>query len=214
MMREHAVVIGGSMAGLVAASALARHFRRVTVLDRDSLHDDDRARKGAPQAQHVHVLLASGLQALGHFHPGFAAEMVKGGVAKLGWSEDMRWFQHGSWKTRQACGLSFYPQSRARLEGHLRARTRELPHVEILDGHSVQGLLFDAAAEQVLGVHVANAITAFDIAADLVVDASGRGSQSLKWLQQAGHALPPKEVLPIDLAYVTQVFQQPVAHRP
>lgn len=69
MNRHHAVVIGGSVAGLMAAQVLSRHFGAVTVLDRDGLTDDLQPnhtlpRKSVPQGQHVHVLLNSGLQAL------------------------------------------------------------------------------------------------------------------------------------------------------
>lgn len=50
----HAVVVGGSIAGVLAAAA--RHFERVTVIERDELTDEPVIRKGAPQGSQIHVL--------------------------------------------------------------------------------------------------------------------------------------------------------------
>ena len=53
---RHAVVIGASMAGLLAARVLSEHFEQVTIIERDRITSDTEVRKGVPQAQHVHVL--------------------------------------------------------------------------------------------------------------------------------------------------------------
>jgi 2-polyprenyl-6-methoxyphenol hydroxylase-like FAD-dependent oxidoreductase len=47
---EHAVVLGASMAGLLAARVLADFFRAVTVVERDMLPDNPDNRQGVPQA--------------------------------------------------------------------------------------------------------------------------------------------------------------------
>jgi hypothetical protein len=60
---ELACVVGGSFAGMFAAAVLARHFTRVVILERDSLADSA-ARKGVPQSEHPHVLLAAGSTAI------------------------------------------------------------------------------------------------------------------------------------------------------
>ncbi len=49
--RHHAVVIGGSMAGLLAAHVLSDHFEQVTLIERDRLTGDAEARKGVPQGR-------------------------------------------------------------------------------------------------------------------------------------------------------------------
>lgn len=89
--RRHAVVIGGSMAGLLAARALADHFDRVTVLERDRLPDGPEARKGTPQARHIHVLLTAGRQALERMFPGLMAELVAAGAADYDAINDVEW---------------------------------------------------------------------------------------------------------------------------
>jgi flavin-dependent dehydrogenase len=55
MLGEHAVVLGASMSGLLAARVLADHFQTVTVVDRDELPDEPVNRRGVPQGRHVHV---------------------------------------------------------------------------------------------------------------------------------------------------------------
>jgi 2-polyprenyl-6-methoxyphenol hydroxylase-like FAD-dependent oxidoreductase len=213
MERKLAVVIGASISGLMAARALSNHFAKVIVLERDSLADDEHPRKGVPQAHHVHVLLTSGLETLEHYFPGIVDEMVREGVDRMAWSEDMRWYQAGSWKTRIPCGISFYPQARVALEGRIRARLRKQPGVEIRSECSVQGLMYDESRQSVSGVRVMQDGQPGGIQADLVVDAAGRGSRVLKWLDELRYPAPPKEVMPIDLVYVSRLYRQTGAAR-
>ena len=208
MERNLAVVIGASISGLMAARALSNHFAKVIVLERDSLADDKNPRKGVPQAHHVHALLTSGLEALEHYFPGIVDEMVRDGVDRMAWSEDMRWYQAGSWKTRLPCGISFYPQARVALEGRIRAWLRKRPGIEIRSETSVQGLIHDEARQSVTGVSVMQDSQLSGIQADLVVDATGRGSRILKWLDELGYPAPPRETMLIDLVYVSRVYQK------
>lgn len=208
MERNLAVVIGASMAGLMAARALSNHFAKVIVLERDALMDESNPRKGVPQANHVHVLLTAGQETLEHYYPGITDEMVRDGVDRVAWSEEIRWHQSGCWKTRQPCGLSYYPQARTALEGRVRSWLRKCPGVEIRSECSVQSLIYDSTRETITGVRVTQAGQQSDIQADLVVDAAGRGSRMLKWLEELGYAAPPKESMPIDLVYVSRVYQK------
>ena len=73
---RHAVVVGGSMAGMLAARVLTDHFERVTVLERDLLPDAPAPRKGLPQARHLHILLMRGQLAFEHLFPGLIEELV------------------------------------------------------------------------------------------------------------------------------------------
>ena len=76
----HAVVIGGSIAGLVAARALAERFAHVTVVERDMVHDRPQHRKGVPQARHAHGLLAGGRRGLDRMFPGFSESLIARGA--------------------------------------------------------------------------------------------------------------------------------------
>ena len=62
---QHAIVIGASMGGLLAARALSDFYAVVTVLERDAFPQSDIPRKGVPQGRHAHGLLARGRIALG-----------------------------------------------------------------------------------------------------------------------------------------------------
>src|SRR5262245_33088171 len=107
------------MAGLLAARALSNHFKKVIVLERDPLPDDDQPRKGVPQGHHVHVLMTGGRNVIEHYFPGIIDEMERDGIARLGW-EAVRWYQAGSWKTRTPTGVIFHPQARVALENRVR----------------------------------------------------------------------------------------------
>ena len=77
--RHHAVVVGGSLAGMLAARVLSDHFDRVTLLERDRFPETPAARKGLPQGRHAHGLLERGRRALERLLPGLTGELVRTG---------------------------------------------------------------------------------------------------------------------------------------
>ena len=114
--REHAVVIGGSMAGLLAARVLAAHFRRVTVVERDCFPQTPTFRKGVPQSRHAHVLLTRGRTLLERLFPGLAAELQAAGASTVAWPGDVLWLTPAGWSTRFRPGFPFLCCSRDLLE--------------------------------------------------------------------------------------------------
>src|SRR5262245_21922323 len=103
--RRHAVVLGGSMAGLGVARALANHFDRVTLVERDELGAHTSSRKGVPQGQHAHGLLPSGYQILADYFPGLMDDLVAEGAVRGDLTGDFLWYQYGGWKLRADSGL-------------------------------------------------------------------------------------------------------------
>src|SRR3954451_3408819 len=89
--REHAIIIGASMGGLFAAAAVAPHFERVTVLERDELPAEAAQRRGVPQGRHAHGFQPGGLRALEELLPGLTARMVAGGARSGDISGDNGW---------------------------------------------------------------------------------------------------------------------------
>src|SRR3974390_3181730 len=117
---HHAIVIGASMAGLLAARVLSDHYERVTIIERDQLIDDTAPRKGVPQGRHVHALLAGGTAILGKYFPDLFATLVRDGSVPLGLS-DIRRYQLGVRVATVPGPNKALWQSRPFLEQHVRA---------------------------------------------------------------------------------------------
>src|SRR4029453_1916032 len=188
--RRRAVVVGGSLTGLLAARVLADPFDDVLLIERDRFPRDAAWRKGVPQARHVHVLLKQGERVVADYFPGICDELVSEGSFRVDMAGDTRWLHFGDWKARFASGMTMLCQSRAFLEWKVRARVAGLPNVRMLDGRSVAGLLVDQ--RRVRGVRLAGdgEEDAGELATDLLVDASGRGSRMPQWLEEVGVAAP------------------------
>jgi len=211
---DRAVVLGASMAGLLAARVLADAYGQVTVIDRDQLPQAGTHRRGVPHGRHLHALLARGQQALEELFPGLTAELVAHGAAAGDVLGNGRWFLGGH-RLRQAhTGLVALCASRPFLEGHVRARVRALPNLTILDRCQVIGLATTPDGRRVTGVRAlrradGNAGAEEVLGADLVIDATGRGSRTPTWLQALGYARPPTERVRIGLGYATRTFRLP-----
>ena len=91
---DHAVVLGASTAGLLAARVLADAYQQVTVVERDRLPAREAARRGVPQGRHAHALLPRGAQILEELFPGTLAGLAAAGVPVLGHPRQL-WFWAG-----------------------------------------------------------------------------------------------------------------------
>ncbi|HYB47056.1 MAG TPA: NAD(P)-binding protein, partial [Streptosporangiaceae bacterium] len=80
MIGDHAVVLGGSMAGLLAARVLSEHYAQVTVVERDLLPAACGHRRGVPQSRHVHGLLPRGREVLDELFSGLTAGLTAAGA--------------------------------------------------------------------------------------------------------------------------------------
>jgi 2-polyprenyl-6-methoxyphenol hydroxylase-like FAD-dependent oxidoreductase len=209
---DHAVVLGASMAGLLAARVLADAYAQVTVIDRDQLPETRTHRRGVPHGRHVHALMPGGQQALEELFPGLTAELIAQGAPVGDLLANGRWYLNGH-RLRQAhSGLVALSPSRPVLEGHVRARVRALPNVAFLDSCDIVGLATTPDGRRVSGARVlrrADGGAEEVVDADLVVDATGRGSRSPVWLQALGYARPETEQVRIGLGYATRAYRLP-----
>lgn len=205
---ERAVVIGASMAGLLAARALADFYGTVTVLERDAFPVSDIARKGVPQGRHAHGLLARGRSVIEQFFPGWTDEVVAAGGARGDIAGDVSWIGHGVTIKGAPSDLVGLLASRPVLEGHVRRRLLRLPNVRAIENCTVQGLVASDDNAAIRGVRVKIGSSEEIMDADLVVDASGRGSSSPAWLESLGYARPEEERIEIGIVYTTRVYRR------
>jgi 2-polyprenyl-6-methoxyphenol hydroxylase-like FAD-dependent oxidoreductase len=205
---HHAIVIGASMAGLLAARVLSDHYERVTIIERDQLIDDTAARKGVPQGRHVHALLAGGTAILGKYFPDLFGTLVKDGAVPLGPS-DIRRYQLGVRVAPVEAPIKALWQSRPFLEQHVRVALLARNNVKILDECSVTRLrMYD---ERITGVILQyhHEQREDELAADLVVDASGRGSRASQWLASLGYGQVEETNVTIDVGYASRIYRCP-----
>lgn len=207
---EHAIVLGASMGGLLAARALAPHFSRVTLIERDELPTEPVNRKGVPQGRHSHGLLAKGGEVLESLFPGLPQELIDLGVPAGDLGLQVRLIAGGQRCMPIPTGLRGFAASRPLLEYHVRRRVLALPQVHLLARHIARGLIV-GPGDRVTGVRIAaveGPVKEREVDADLVVDASGRGSKTPDWLRDLGFPVPETESVHINVSYVTRHFRR------
>ena len=211
LIGKQAVVIGAGMGGLTAAGALADRFERVVVLERDTLPSEPAYRAGTPQARHVHALLLSGQRALSELFPGFEQDLARAGAVPLRAGLDVRLERPGYDPFPQRdLGWFSYAVSRPAIEYAVRRRVESLANTTLRQRCRVLEVLASPNGETITGVRCENDNGTSDtIAADLVVDASGRGTLTLALLQSIGRPLPEETTIGIDLGYATCIFAIP-----
>ncbi|MCU0569308.1 MAG: monooxygenase [Oculatellaceae cyanobacterium Prado106] len=210
-----AIVIGGSMAGLLAARVLSEQFERVTIVDRDQLPLTAEPRRGVPQSVQPHVLMTKGYRVLEEFFPGIGKDIQAAGAVPLDWGKDFLFFQQGSWMpvSETAVGLESYTCSRPLLESQVRQRVKQIPNVEFMPGQRVVGLCGDRNTIQ--GVRLQQgSLAPQDYFAQLVVDASGRSSQAPQWLKDLDIAPPSAMVIDPGVGYATRRYRIPAEFQP
>lgn len=209
---KHAIVIGGSIAGMCAARVLSDFYDHVTVYERDELPDRPVNRAAVPQGRHVHLLMARGAQEFESLYPGLLDAMVAEGVPILENRPDCIHFGAAGHVlgTRHTLRDEFtaYVPSRPQLEWQIRRRTIAIPNVTV-ERRSVDEPVFDPAAQRVTGVLLDTDGERETAAADLVVDATGRGTRLPVWLTQWGFERPHEDTVDVGISYATQQVHIP-----
>jgi 2-polyprenyl-6-methoxyphenol hydroxylase-like FAD-dependent oxidoreductase len=214
---ERAVVLGASMCGLLAARVLSDFFRTVTVVDRDALPDDPAHRRGVPQGRHTHALLARGAQVIEELFPGILDELVADGVpvwrdgdlSKLCLSFGGHSMLRSGRLTIDPMDMAMYLASRPFLECHVRRRLQAITNVTMLGGHDFAELMTKSG--RVTGARVVerDGGAERELAADLVVDAMGRGAHTPAFLESLGYGRPDEDHVVMRTTYVSQRLHIP-----
>jgi 2-polyprenyl-6-methoxyphenol hydroxylase-like FAD-dependent oxidoreductase len=211
--RDHAVVVGGSLAGLLAARVLTDHFDRVTLVERDRFPAGAEFRAGTPQSRHLHVLWTRGLELMEDLFPGLERMLLGAGAVEIGVPADVLWLTSAGWRNRFDVTrlLTF---SRPLLDWAVRTRltadaTSRSGALELLEANEAVGLVPKGA--DVAGVELRSGES---IAADLVVDATGRGSRAPAWLAALGYPAPPETLVDPLLGYASRYYAIPPGFDP
>ena len=218
--RGHALVIGGSLAGLLAARVLSEHFERVTVVERDRFPSAPAPRKGVPQAKHVHALLGRGRMIIEGLFPGISDELVAAGAHPLDIAGDFAWLTPAGWGPRFASGLKMLAFARPLLDWHVSRRVRALGRVTILEDTELVRLLprgrgrgVAGAVVRPRGTRAGESPSEVNVNADLVVDAGGRGSRAPQWLEALGYEPPRETVVKAFIGYASRLYRLPEGAR-
>ncbi|HEY2674397.1 MAG TPA: hypothetical protein VGJ07_29020 [Rugosimonospora sp.] len=270
---RHAVVIGGSLAGMCVARALADVVDRVTVVERDRFPDRPAVRGGVPQAHHLHVLVTAGQRALERLFPGIVDELHGAGAVPVAVPTDVLYLTATGWRQRFPATHRLVGASRELIDWTVHKRLSADARIRFLPGHDVVGLLpagsgsdggngsgdgsgsdggngsgngsgsdggngngngshegngpgdgsgsgdGDRAVGGVLlrargrtgedgaGSGATGAVE--ELAADLVVDASGRGSHAPDWLAALGYPAPAETRIDAGLGYASRRYVLP-----
>jgi 2-polyprenyl-6-methoxyphenol hydroxylase-like FAD-dependent oxidoreductase len=213
------VVVGGSIAGMLAARVLADHFDRVTVLERDHYPPTPSPRKGVPQARHAHGLLARGREVLEQLLPGVTAELMRAGASLDDMGEAFAWLTPFGWGPRFRSGIRMLACSRDLIDWVVRRRVAALPNVRLRQGVEVKGLLAAPDSRTVEGVRLSTKDGEGGgyeerLAADLVAVADGRSSRLPRWLVDLGQSPPGETVVNPFLGYASRLYRPPIGLRP
>lgn len=194
---------------MLAAHVLARHLESVTLVDRDILPDHPAQRKGLPQARHVHLLWSGGARLVEGLLPGTIDRVLTAGARKVGFHQDVVTLTSHGWQHRFPARQYAIMCSRPLLDWVIRDQVLADNRIELRQRTEAVTLAGDST--RVSGVEVRSLEDGARevLEADLVIDATGRGSGLQQWLSALG--LPPveRDIVDAGIAYSTREFAAP-----
>jgi 2-polyprenyl-6-methoxyphenol hydroxylase-like FAD-dependent oxidoreductase len=207
-----AVVVGGGVAGMLAARVLGDHFQEVVVIERDRYPGGAENRPGVPQARHLHFMLKRGLTVAEELFPGLTEDLLAAGCPRVDQGRDFRILYRSGWSPTLPCDLDILSFTRPVFEAALRRRLMADGRVGCREGTEVTALELDAAGRCVIGVRVQprgarGGPAGETLAADLVVDASGRNSPAPEWLTAASFPAPEEVSVDAMWGYATRLYE-------
>lgn len=207
--RTHAVVLGGGLAGMLAANVLARHAGSVTVVERDILPDGPGHRRGVPQAHHAHLLWSNGARIIDELLPGTTGRLIGAGARRIGFQGDQVTLTVRGWQHRFPATQFAILCTRPLLDWIVRDQILPADRIDLQQGTEVVGLCGDRGRVTGVRVRDTNRRETTSIEADLVVDATGRASGLRHWLSALGVPPPERDVVDAGIGYATRLFAAP-----
>ncbi|GAB7522368.1 FAD-dependent oxidoreductase [Paraburkholderia sp. 2C] len=213
---KRAVVIGAGVGGMAAAQALVGSFEQIVLIERDVLPADPEARAGVPQGRHPHVLLPGGVVALDALFDDFSTKLRDAGAKQSDFSHKLLMeFSAQVAPPERRLGIPLLKCSRGLIEWVARRELQQQGSIAILDGRRVTGMVATPDGNAVAAVRYETPAGAQEtIAADLVIDASGRGEPTLEFLRATGRDAPEETAMRIDMNYSTAIVEFAPENRP
>ncbi|MFF9458040.1 NAD(P)/FAD-dependent oxidoreductase [Streptomyces flaveolus] len=212
-IRTRAVVIGGSLAGMLAASAVRDSVDAVDILEAHPVPDGPKPRKGVPQAAHMHILLSGGAEAINSLLPGTIDRLLAEGANYVPMTTGMVLYSPEGWYRRWKNDTHYLIAGSRDLTDHvIRQQVLKDPRVTLHPATWVEGLRGDH--RRVTGVRIRSADgQESTLEADLVIDASGKGTRTPRWLSELGVRGLVEESIDSGLSYASRLYRAPVGTR-
>ncbi|MDH3279320.1 MAG: hypothetical protein OEM17_04035 [Nitrosopumilus sp.] len=201
MMLGKAVVIGGSIAGLLAARVLSDHFEEIILIEKDNYIEDDKARNGVPQANHVHILLVKGKEILQEFFPELEEDLVKKGANNIDFLKDSRYRLPSGWAPKFSSGIITFACTRTLLENTIRHQIQKISKIRIEKGKHITSLVLEKSNK--VGLKTKDGK---EIQGDLIVDCTGRNTKTPSWLDDIGFLKPVETKIDSFVRYATRRY--------
>ena len=207
-MQRKAIVMGGSIAGYLAARVLSEHFKEVVVIEKDSYTDDNSIRSGIPQANHVHILLVRGREILEDFFPNLEKELLKAGANKIDFLNDSRYRLPSGWAPKFDSGLNTFACTRMLLENTIRQQIQKISKIKIEEGKQITSFVAEKSNKISLKTKENE-----EIQGDLIVDCTGRNTKTPTWLEHIGFPKPRETRIGSLVRYATRRYIPPKKDR-
>lgn len=215
MIAERAIIIGGGIAGLLAAKVLSGFYREVVIVDRDAFPEEPENRPGTPQAFQPHRFTPRSRIILNRLFPGFIDELINNGAHPTHGKTTHLFSPYGQMiAVEQSHDASF---SRALFEWVLRRYIQGIENVRMLGLNDVIQFQTTEDRSRVTGIVIRERASGerqlFTMSSDLVIDTSGRFSKTVQWLAEIGYEVPQAERLKVSLGYSTRRYRIPVGRK-
>lgn len=208
---KKALVIGAGIAGLITARMLSDYYEEVCIIERDEIPSEPLNRQGVPQSFHPHRVQPRGGLIMEHYFPGYNDELIALGAISSHEEKLVVTNRYGTLVNKEeASSFKIASCSRALLEWVLRKRLQAISHISFLTSTEVTGLMVSEDQRSITGIYTKGRREEKReerLPADMVIDASGRTSKLIGWLDQIGLSVPDPEVLKVSLGYSTRYYQ-------
>jgi flavin-dependent dehydrogenase len=209
MNNKTAIILGGGISGLLVSKVLSKKYEKVIIIEKDELEDRPEVRQGQSHAGQFHVLLLRGLNTMERYFQGITEELKDGGAVDLDLGDGAYWYSYGGVKQNIITGINTLLSSRKLIDYTVRKRVEKIPNVQIVDKTRYIDLIEKNGT--IIGVKVKAIDTEeYEIESDLVIDATGRGTLTPKWLENNHYPKPEEEKTIVNITYKTAIYNRPV----